>query len=328
MRHEKSALLIELARELANSKIGLTLDEMCERINIKRRTAERMRDRLLDMFDTMEEVKDPPTKRWRICGGLDGFLLIPTAKEMAALKSAQEYFAKHDIETSKTLEHLEGKVNSAIGAKATRLAPDIEALMQTEAIAVTQGPKNITDPYVLNILRDSLLRLKKLSFNYMGGSSPNKIRIVDPYGIIFSGDAYLIAKETRLKTNKPKLWRIDKITSPKVLDEAGGPPDGFSLKEYSQRSFGVFQEETPHNVLIKVLPEYKEEAERWSFHSSQTIEINENDEMLIRLQGYGLRELAWSLFRWGGKIKIIEPPELIDEMQKAINAANSMIIQD
>jgi pimeloyl-ACP methyl ester carboxylesterase len=44
MRHEKGARLLELARMLAGSAEGLSLDEMGERMGVGRRTVERMRD--------------------------------------------------------------------------------------------------------------------------------------------------------------------------------------------------------------------------------------------------------------------------------------------
>ena len=61
MRHEKSARLVELARHLAASTYGLTLDEMAEKLEVKRRTIERMRDQLLMMYPEVEEISDPPT---------------------------------------------------------------------------------------------------------------------------------------------------------------------------------------------------------------------------------------------------------------------------
>ncbi|MFM8753337.1 MAG: ECF-type sigma factor, partial [Phenylobacterium sp.] len=43
MRHEKAARLLELARRLAASAEGLTLDEMASAMQVSRRTVERMR---------------------------------------------------------------------------------------------------------------------------------------------------------------------------------------------------------------------------------------------------------------------------------------------
>ncbi|MFI4950138.1 MAG: DNA-binding transcriptional regulator, partial [Caulobacterales bacterium] len=83
MRHEKAGRLLELARMLASSAEGLTLDEMAERLGIGRRTAERMRDAVRDVFPQLEEVDDPPTRRFRIPAGLDGLFQAPTAEELA-----------------------------------------------------------------------------------------------------------------------------------------------------------------------------------------------------------------------------------------------------
>ena len=62
MRHEKAGRLLELARLLASTAEGLTLDEMAERLGVGRRTAERMRDAVRDVFPQLEEVDDPPTR--------------------------------------------------------------------------------------------------------------------------------------------------------------------------------------------------------------------------------------------------------------------------
>lgn len=326
MRHEKSARLIELARELANSRMGLTLDEMAERMEVKRRTIERMRDRLLEMFDTMEEISDPPTKRWRINGRLDGFLQAPTSKELAALKSAQLHFESQNLDAAFTLKGLETKMLTAIGPKISKLEPDIEALMQAEAIAFSPGPKPQYDSATLNILRDAILMLRQVNFIYEGGSKLGQQRELIPFGILFGGEAYLIGVEPlKYRGGRPQVWRIDKIKDIKLSDKIGGPPEDFSLKEFSERSFGVFQEDEVHQVKLRILKEFAEEAKRWSFHPKQQITELENGDLEINMQGGGLRELAWGLFRWGGKLEILEPQELKDEMRNALDAAQNML---
>ena len=84
MRHEKAARLLELARRLAASAEGLTLDEMAAAMQVSRRTVERMRDAVREAFPQMEEIADPPTVRFRIPSGLDGIFQAPTAEEFAA----------------------------------------------------------------------------------------------------------------------------------------------------------------------------------------------------------------------------------------------------
>ena len=325
MRQEKTVQMIELARHLANSHLGLTLDEMAQKVEVGRRTVERMRDCLMELFPNMEEVPDPPTKRWRIVGKFDSFLNAPTPQELAAFKSAQEHLRLSNTGIADNLESLEKKMMTSLGPKISRLAPDIEALMQAEAIAVNQGPRPMVDPFILNTIRDAILQLNLMSFNYSSSSKTDKERVVNPYGIIFGGEAYLIAHEVGKKATHPKMWRLDRISSPKVLPEAGGPPEDFSLKQFAEKSFGVFQETVSYNVILRVFPEHRDEAYRWVFHPNQKISETPSGELLIEMQGSGLRELAWSLIRWGGKLEVLAPQELKDEIKGALKAAKGLI---
>ena len=85
MRYDRTRKILELARALAGSAEGLTLDDMCRVTGCGRRTAERMRDTIREVFPQMEEVHDHPTKRFRIPRGLDGFFQDPTAEELSDL---------------------------------------------------------------------------------------------------------------------------------------------------------------------------------------------------------------------------------------------------
>src|SRR6201995_4969194 len=116
VRHEKAGQLLELARLLASTAEGLTLDEMAERLGVGRRTAERMRDAVRDVFPQLEEVDDPPTRRFRIPAGLDGLFQAPTAEELAALAAAAEVLAREGaVARAGALKSLEQK-----GVSATR----------------------------------------------------------------------------------------------------------------------------------------------------------------------------------------------------------------
>ncbi|MCU0882613.1 MAG: WYL domain-containing protein [Hyphomonadaceae bacterium] len=325
MRHEKTALLIELARELAASRRGLTLDEMGEKIGTKRRTTERMRDQLLELFPDIEEVSDPPSKRWRMARMADTFLVKPDADELAALAGARALLAKSNPAAGEALTRLEGKIRSLISRDLRRLEPDIEALMQAEELAVQPGARALADPAKLKVLRKALLELKQVRFAYAGGSAPGKRRVVIPYGLLFGGEVYLVAHEVNAANPMlPRMWRLDRIEAPVVTDAPGGPPDDFSLKAFSERSFGVFQDDRTMDVVLKVEPHAVEEARRWQFHPTQRFEDQPDGSLIVRLHGGGMRELAWSLFRWGGKLRVLEPKDLRRELRGALEAAGEM----
>jgi predicted DNA-binding transcriptional regulator YafY len=307
MRHEKAGKLLELARLLASTAEGLTLDEMAERLNVGRRTAERMRDAVRDVFPQLEEVDDPPTRRFRIPAGLDGLFQAPTAEELAAVAAAGELFAQQGATArSGALKSLEQKVLSATRAAARRrLAPDLEALLQAETIAVQAGPRPFEDEAVLATVRAGLLSLRALRFRYEGGSAPGRVREVTPYGMLFGRSNYLVADEGA----GPRNWRLDRIFDIEVTDRPAPRPAGFSLQDYADQSFGIYHDDV-EDVVLLVSPAGREDALRWRFHANQAVEPQADGSVIVRFRASGMLELAWHLFTWGDKLRVVAPDVL------------------
>ncbi len=327
MRHEKAGRLLELARMLASTAEGMTLDEIAQRLGVGRRTAERMRDAVRDVFPQLEEIDDPPTRRFRIPAGLDGLFQAPTAEELAALAAAAEVFAQQGATArAGALRSLEQKVLSATRAAARRkLAPDLEALLQAETIAVQAGPRPFEDEAVLARVREALLSMQSLRFRYDGGSQPGRVREVTPYGLLFGRSNYLVADEGQ----GPRNWRLDRIAQIEVIARAAAKPDGFSLQNYADQSFGIFHDDT-EDVVLRVTPAGAEDALRWRFHANQQIEPQADGSVVVRFRASGMRELAWHLFTWGDKVQVLAPPvlheTLIRELDVARNAHTSVSV--
>jgi predicted DNA-binding transcriptional regulator YafY len=164
MRYDKTKKILELARALASSADGLTLDEMCRATGCERRTVERMRDTIRDVFPQMEEIADHPTKRFHIPKGLDGFFQDPTAEELSDLGVVIAKLRDEGASArAESLAELDGKIRAAIRHGRRRATEtDVEALLRAERIAVQAGPRPAENPAVLVILRQALLGMKIL----------------------------------------------------------------------------------------------------------------------------------------------------------------------
>jgi hypothetical protein len=156
-----------------------------------------MRDAVWAAFPQMEAIEDPPTKRFRIPSGLDSLFQTPTAEELAALRTAADSYAAGGAEgRAAALYALERKLLSALrGAARRKVAPDVEALVQAETIAVHPGPRPFESEEVLTAIRTAVKGLQALSFRYEGGSAPGRTRKVTPLGILFGHSNYLVATE-------------------------------------------------------------------------------------------------------------------------------------
>lgn len=320
MPYDKTRKILELARALASSAGGLTLDEMCSTTGCERRTVERMRDTIRDVFPQMEEISDHPSKRFHIPKGLDGFFQDPTTEELGCLGVVvAELRDKGATGRAELLAALDTKIRAAMRHGKRRAAePDLEALLQAERIAVQAGPRPTEDPMVLTTLRQALLGMKMLRFVYHGGTTPGASRDVVPFGIIFGRMNYLIGADA--ETTKPKSWRLDRIEKLECLDTAASPPVDFDLVKFANTPFAFF-EGPQEEVVLHILPSGMDDFRNYRFHSSQTVEPHPEGGAMVKFRASGMLELAWHLFCWGNKIEIVEPISLRQQLTTELRAA-------
>jgi predicted DNA-binding transcriptional regulator YafY len=320
VRHDKASALLGLARRLASTAEGMTLDEMAAAMGVGRRTAERMRDALAALFPELEEVAEGSVKRFRIKGGLDGVFQSPTREELVELsKTAAALSTSGAAPRARALESLERKVRSAMRSSALRkVVPDLEALVRAETIAVQAGPRPYEDEALIATVRQAVMAMKALSFTYLGGARPGTTRSVAPYGLMFGRANYLVA--TELGKDEPRNWRLDRIRDAQVLETTAFAPADFNLHDYADRSFGIFQD-SMEELVLRVTPEGADEALNWRFHPSQKATPQADGSVIVTFRASGMLELAWHLFTWQSKIEILAPQRLKELMASELAAA-------
>ena len=320
MRHDKAAVVIDLARRMAGSAEGLTLDEMARDLEVGRRTAERLRDAVLMLFPGTEEISDPPTKRWRIRGGLSGFEQAPDTTELVELsKAALALRRAGEPVRAAALESLERKIKSAVRSSTlTRLAPDLEALVRAETIAVQAGPRPTADEAMLAAIRRAILAEQALGFIYSRPGAEARRRAVAPCGLMFGRANYLVAAD--LATGRIQTFRLDRMSAVEALDQTARPPEGFDLAAFANRSFGIYQDDV-QDVVLHVTPEGADEARGWRWHPTQTFEDQPDGSVIVRFTASGMRELAWHLFTWRDQVRITAPERLKAVMAEELAAA-------
>jgi predicted DNA-binding transcriptional regulator YafY len=311
MRYAPSERLFRLARLLAGTRMGLTLDEMAEQLGVGRRTAERLRDSLEGMFPEMTSRDDPArVRRWRLPGSALVGVVEPRAEAVAAIETAaRECEVRGEADRAALLRDALTTLRAVMRPDALRRAEtDIAALMEAEGIAMRPGPRPVIAPGVLSTLRRAIPGMQLVVIRYAGPNTEEPAtRILSPYGLLYGGRGWLVAHVDGLP--EMRLWRLDRIVSTDLLDRGFQRREDFSLSAYAAQSFGVFQEE-PVEVILRFTADAAEDAARWLFHPSQSILREADGSLMVRFRAGGVQEMCWHFFTWGTTVSIVSPQAL------------------
>lgn len=238
-------MLLRLARALASSSEGMTLDEMAETLGTHRRTAQRFRNALESLFPQMEEIADGRTKRWRLSSGLDNFYRSPSVEELASLAITIDGLRRQGAAARAAhLDSLGAKVKTAMrGADLSKVAPDLDALARAECIVTPPMPGPHEDEFTLAQVRRALLSMRKLQFTYPDDEGHADggvhLRRVTAFGIVIGWTNYLVGVADDEET--PEHWRFDLMGEVEVTSDHGAPPAGFDVREHVQADDGLFR---------------------------------------------------------------------------------------
>lgn len=303
-RLRKAEEIIELAMMFQNSFRGLCISDIQDHFECSRRSAERMKTLLFEMFpDKIEEVaSNDKKKRWRFIKGTMNSLITFCADDFANLEYLKNL--SHDENKQKQIDELISKIKALTPQKNARaLETDIEAILESEGFAVRQYSRVNVDTKVMESLRMAMLSFKKIQFNYDINTKTKTITL-DPYGIIISDKYYLVGYNDYV--SDLRLYKTDKIKNLVVLDDYFEKDENFSLTEYCNNSFRIYQEK-PTDITLEFDKAVKDDVLNYHFHPTQKIKQLDNGNVQVKFKASGTYVICQELFKWGTNVKIKKP---------------------
>ena len=311
-RLNKANEIIELAILMQNSYIGLTLDDIAKEFECSRRSAERMKAVLVEKFGSkIEEVSsfNDKKKRWRFKKGTMNWLINFTPADFANLEQCKKSFKS--TAKQKEIDELMEKIKALNPENISDV--DIDEILSNQAYVIRQGFRDnikLLPLETLQQINDSILCQKQIRINYY-----DQEYTLNPYGILYSDRAYLIAYNTKAKA----IWtfRISKIKEITLTDNYFEKEDDFDLKEYCARSFGVFQGEI-FDVLLQFNKEAVEDVKDYFFHPTQVGKLEKDGSYTLSLKASGEYEIITELLKWRDSVKILAPESLKEAYKNEI----------
>ncbi len=312
LRYSRVSDIIELATFMASRIQGITINDIIEKYNVSRRTAERMRDSLMNIFPQIIELDDIDDnhKHWGFADYSIKELISFDPKEIANLGILQERTTNKELkeELGKTID----KIKTLQVKKQSSIQNNIEIIMQTEGYAIRQMPQYKIDNNIVITAREALRDTLKIKCTYH-----NKARILEPLGMIYGEKIYLLAKEPE-KGDEIYTYLLHKIENMKLTNEHFDKGD-FNLKEYSKRSFGVYFGEVL-SVKLQFDKEIAQDVLSYNFHPTQKVQLQEDGSVIVKFKASGDKEIMWHIFKWGDKVKILAPKSLLKDYKNTLKA--------
>lgn len=315
MSFEKAKQLIELATFVAGRKFGVTLDDVCERFSVSKRTSQRILHALeLQFSETSSSFDEEGRKRWRLPPGGLRDLLSLTSDELAALDLAIRVMEKSAAAPEvASLQLLREKILALVPRSAImRLAPDHEALLEAQGLAVRPGPVARLADGISSIVSTALKTSQCLLIDYRSaGSGVPTPRIVEPYGMLIGTRRYIVAKPRNDENDAMRYYLADRILSAELTGETFERDPSFDINDLAKTAFGTFQNHSEFGEVVwKFDPDVASHARAFVFHPNQTLENADDGSLIVKFHASGHLEMCWYLYTWGNKVEVLAPKAL------------------
>jgi len=300
-RYSRISDILDLAIFMQSKSLGITICDIMERYNVSRRTAERMRDSLLNIFPSIDKIETNDTqKHWGFVDYSIAPLININQEELLNLDNLIKQTPNKELKNQlkKTVEKLKVLKNKSNLSNEENL----RFLMQSQGFAVRQAPQYKINFEYIEEIKNALIENKKLC-----GIYHNKNRILEPLGVIYGTKTYLIAYEKE-KGKDTYTYALHKFKNLKMINEKFKKYN-FNLQEFANRSFGIYQGEIL-DVELEFSKSLAEKALNYHFHPTQKMKKQKDGTLLVSFKASGEREIIYNIFRWGEGCKIKKPESL------------------
>ena len=314
MPYEKTYDLLDLAIWMQSDREGVSLNDIAQKFNVSRRTAERMRDMIINRFpQCVEETGENNIKRWYIPQGTLRDFIQFGSDELTVLEKSKNLLIKENMATeAEILTQTINKVKASIKPDVLRkILPDAEALSESEMFVCRPGPKLDIDRSFVKIIQQAILQCHRIKIRYFRDQTQKTaFTVLDPYGFLYGErNHYLVAHHSNgYYGDEVHLFRLTNIKKVEILPEVMTVVPNFNLQDYAEQSFGAFHE-TPFEVEWLFDKEVAAEAAKYIFHPSQKIKHNKDGTLTVKFKAGGRTEMDWHLYTWGEHVKVIKPED-------------------
>lgn len=300
---------IQIVSALGAAPQGLTVHELLSAVGGGCVLRTIYRD--LEQLDQAGFAVMSEDQRWQLSqNGPRLKLPLQTSELLAVLLAEQALRPILGTSVAAPLVRLREKLLSMVSPKARAYCEELSntTVATFRAPGDLQGHEDIVATLQEAIEKEQLVRLE-----YSAPRKMLQVRDVEPYATWFAdGRLYVVARCRQ--ANGLRTFAVGRIRTATVLDETFDVDPNFDLEAFVQRGFGVHHGQVFH-VVLRFNPEVAHLPGERTFHASQLLEPLDDGALLLTLEVAGLPEIAAWVASFGGRVRAIEPPELVQHVR-------------
>jgi proteasome accessory factor B len=319
MRGDQLSRQWRLIQRLANSRAGVSLDDLADELECVKRTVYRDLDALmLAGFPVLSEKRDGRVF-YRF---LDGFRMggSPfTPDEILALAFGEDLL--------RTLEGtvFHDSIRSALAKIRAGLSPQLAGYLERlrESFRVLPGPHKSYSRFrdTIRELNDAVLAKRTVRIRYRTGSSGAvRWRDLDPYRVWYrSGALYAIGHDHR--SGELRTFAIDRIRAIEPTERRFEVPASFDFDAMLASAFGVISDPDTQKVRVRFEPGWAAWVAERTWHPSQRVEPRPGGALELSMEVAGLAEVRSWVLSFGAGARVLEPEALRREVEQELAKA-------
>lgn len=305
---------------------GMSLYELADALNVTVRTMRRYMVEIERDF----ELDSVPVKAggqllWRIRSSEIPRKLELRRTQAYALLAARRVF--EPMRGSALFEEIDLATNKLVAfAQRPGRGPNAglaDARLEQRFLYLPHAPKNYAQKTEeLDDLFQAVSDLRPLSLLYRSATRADEERItIHPYALVLHRDS-IYCVGFHVGREEIRTFVLDRMRDTQcAVTERFELPADFVVDEYFQGEFGIWRDTTPHKVVVEFDAHAADYVRMRTVHASQKLQsIAGGGLRLTMTVGNLLPVVSWVL-EWGGRARVLEPPELIERVKTELESA-------
>lgn len=294
----------QLVRALSAAQYGLTMRQLCERLEGESRSSlYRELGLLRNAGVPIDKDKRNGEVRYRLNGNALPALTV-SGEEAAALGLAARALAP-------LLPTAMGRVLSGL----------------IQRYSTEQTPKHIlvatsksSNDEVLRALDSAIRNRCRVQLEYRGAKDETpRLRVLDPVALrLLAHELYLDAFD--LQARRWKTFKLVRATGIEVLRERATAHGGYDSERLYRHAVKTWHGETVR-VGVRLSQNVSRFVHEWPLHAEQKVTSEQDGSVVVRAAVNGLVEASRWVLSWGKDAQAVEPAQFVAFMQRELAAA-------